>query len=120
MPNAAKLLIVEDEFLIAMDLEQTLKNNGYLQVEMSGDFKEAIERSNNENWDAVILDANLNGTSSEPIAHALRSKKTPFIVVTGYDSEKLPSILREAPSLQKPIRDDLLLTWLQNHAGQSK
>lgn len=119
MSTAARLLIIEDDFLIAMDLAQALTKEGFSQVEMSGDLKEAIKRLNTENWNAVILDANLNGTSSERIAQTLRSNDTPFIVVTGYDSEKLPLILREAPFLQKPIRIELLMTWLRNQVIQS-
>jgi DNA-binding response OmpR family regulator len=112
MPLPSRVLIIEDEFLIAMDLEMILQRTGISQVRLTGELQEAIDLIQAESWEAAILDANLGGRSSEPIAIKLSERRIPFVVVTGYDIEKLPPRLREARVLQKPIQGAALLESL--------
>jgi DNA-binding NtrC family response regulator len=100
-----RALIVEDDFLIPTDLEETLNRAGFGEVRLTGDMQEAIDLVQTENWDAVILDGNLHGVIAEPVALALLARDIPFVVVTGYGKGRLPPSFDGGAILQKPIRE---------------
>jgi DNA-binding NtrC family response regulator len=112
MPLPSRVLIVEDEFLIASDFQMVLKRAGVSDVRLTGEIRDAIELIEAEPWDAAVLDGSLHGRSSEPVAITLAERGIPFVVVTGYDTDKLAPALREATVLKKPIRDAALLDSL--------
>jgi CheY-like chemotaxis protein len=63
--------------------------------------------------DAVLLDLNLDGETPTALAEALQRRHVPFIVVSGYGSrQQEPAILRDAPRLQKPVRERELIAAL--------
>ena len=98
-----RVLIVEDEMLVAYDIAMTLEDLG---CEVSGPvptLDEALAAVGSESLDGVLLDANLDGTSSAPIADALVSRSIPFVVITGYGGLRLPTeTLDAAPRVTKP------------------
>lgn len=99
----SRILIVEDEALIALDLEFALQSAGFDVAGMEGQLSGALERLEREAaLDAVVLDGNLGGESSEPVADRLRARGTPFVVVSGYDRSQLPWI-GDAPLVAKPF-----------------
>ncbi|MBU1212211.1 MAG: response regulator [Alphaproteobacteria bacterium] len=102
----AKILIVEDTAIIAMGLAQMVEELGHSVMGMAGNVKAAfkIMDASGPGPDLVMLDANLGGTSSAPIADRLEREGTPYIVSTGYNEEDLDPILARGARLSKPYR----------------
>ena len=82
--NGRKILVVEDEWLIAQHLSILLEDMGCEVVGPVATVDKAIEKIMAETIDCALLDANLNGTSSAPVVDALAAKNVPFIIITGY------------------------------------
>ncbi len=104
-----RLLLAEDEPLVAMDLEARLEGFGYCVTATVDSVAAALEALDSEQPDLALLDANLHGESSLPAALELHRRGVPIIFVTGYDKiEGLPEELAGVPKLSKPILDDIL------------
>lgn len=104
-----RILVVEDEYLIADNIRMMLEDLGYDVVDLVSTIPDAITAINDQLLDAVLLDANLAGTSSAPIAVELAKHRLPFIVVTGYGSLELScQTLQDAPRVNKPFTPDSL------------
>jgi CheY-like chemotaxis protein len=99
-----RVMLVEDESLIAMLLEDMLEELGHIVVGPYGDLTKAIDAATIEAIDIAILDVNINGGDTFPIAVALASRDIAFIFATGYNRSSLPLQYREGPVLQKPFR----------------
>ena len=84
------VLLVEDEYLIAADAEMMLMQIGAASVTLIGDFDEAQAAAAEGQFDAVILDVNLNGKLSFPIAKTLQMRAIPFVFATGYNLQSRP------------------------------
>ena len=84
------VLLVEDEYLIAADAEMMLMQLGAASVTICGDFAEAQTHAAEGQFDAVILDVNLNGKLSFPIAKTLQMRGIPFVFATGYNLQFRP------------------------------
>lgn len=99
-----RVLIVEDEALIAMEIEDLLRS---LQAETLGPVptvRAALDALAAERPDAAALDLNLRGERSTPVAAALREAGTPFVLVTGYAGGHIDEpALRDAPRVPKPV-----------------
>jgi DNA-binding NtrC family response regulator len=99
-----RILVVEDEYLIAEHIALMLEDLGYEVVGPVPTIAEALDAIAAGTLDAVLLDANLGGTSSAPIATELAARRLPFVVVTGYGNIELPaSALQAAPRVNKPF-----------------
>lgn len=104
-----RVLVVEDEWLIASELERILGERGCVVVGPAARVAEALQMVAGESFDAALLDANLAGEIATPVAAALAARGTPFAVVTGYDRDQLPEgPLREVPRVRKPFTPDLI------------
>lgn len=111
--NGKRVMIVEDEFLLAMELESELTDQGCVVIGPAGRAAPALALLENQAPDAVLLDLNLDGETPTALAEALTRRRVPFIVVTGYGSRHPePAILRDAPRLQKPVRSSELVAAL--------
>jgi DNA-binding response OmpR family regulator len=97
-----RVLIVEDEYLIARDAADTLEEAGCEIVDIAGSVTMALKAVADNSFDAALVDANLGGESAEPVATALSQKGIPFLIVTGYGNEQRQGVLAEAPFLSKP------------------
>jgi DNA-binding NtrC family response regulator len=103
-PARHRILVVEDEYLVADFITMILEELGYDIAGPVPTIPEAIAAIANEKLDAVLLDANLDGNSSAPIAEELTARRLPFIVVTGYGSLELATpALQTAPRVNKPF-----------------
>ena len=91
-----RILIVEDEFLVADDIAMVLEDFGCEVIGPVPTIAEAVAVIKAEALDGVLLDANLDGVSSTEVAEALVARGIPFVVVTGYGHLKLPSAALEA------------------------
>ncbi|HEX3710906.1 MAG TPA: response regulator [Pseudolabrys sp.] len=107
-----RVLVVEDEYLIRMLLEDMLDELGYEVVGAVGSIAEASTLATSGEFDAAILDVNLDGEEIYPVADILAARKTPFVFVTGYGEQSLPERYRGRPTLQKPFQADQLKSTL--------
>lgn len=111
--NGKRIMIVEDEFLVAMEFESELMDQGCVVIGPAGRSEPALALLDDQTPDAVLLDLNLDGETPIALAEALSRRRVPFIVVTGYASRRPePPLLRDAPRLQKPVRGDELVAAL--------
>lgn len=104
-----RVLLVEDEIMVAVLLEQMLGEFGYEVVGPVARLAKAVEMAQRERLDLAILDVNLNGKEVYPVAEALAARDIPFIFSTGYGNGGLRARYRDRPTLPKPfLRGDLL------------
>jgi PAS domain S-box-containing protein len=103
-----RVLLVEDETLIAMMMEGLLRD---LDLEVVGPFgtvSDAIEAIRHEAIDAALLDINLGGEMAYPIAQLLQAKRVPFAFMTGYASETIAMPFSNVRVFQKPLEREIL------------
>ena len=107
--NEARILVVEDEPMIAYALEETLVEAGFEIAGVAGRLDQALKIIDLGDCDGAIIDANLAGVSAAPVASALLARSIPFIVVSGYSREQQRGAFPGAPFVQKPYRPDDLV-----------
>ncbi len=103
-----RILIVDDEMLIAMLVEQMVEDLGFEAVGPALTLKEGLSLCEQESFDCAILDMNLgHGVQSTPIAQVLQARGIPFLYASGYGSQNAAGDVGGAPVLDKPflIRD---------------
>lgn len=100
--SGKRLLIVEDEFFVAMELGQTMEDMGAEIVGIAGSLAEALEMADGV-LDGALVDVQLRGEKSFPLVEKLLARDVPFILTTGYDEGVLPDSLRGCPRVAKPI-----------------
>jgi CheY-like chemotaxis protein len=98
-----RALVVEDEVVIGMLIEDMLAELGHEVVAISTHLEEALRLARSSEIDFGILDVNLNGHQSLPVADALHRRSIPFIFATGYGSKIIRSPYQDIPTLQKPF-----------------
>ena len=103
-----RVLLVEDEALVAMMIQECLGDFGYQVVGPISTATEAAARAKDGNFEAAVLDINLGDGAVYPIADMLATRGVPFVFVTGYDAESVDARFRNVPVLQKPIERDML------------
>jgi DNA-binding LytR/AlgR family response regulator len=104
-----RILVVEDEFLVATHIKRLLAGWGCEIVGPAPSLDDGQRLAQSENLDGAILDININGGNSVPIADTLRDRDLPFIFITGYASPRiLPQSLAAMPRLHKPIDESML------------
>ena len=108
-----RVMIVEDEMLVAMELESVVTDQGCAVVGPASTAQKALALLQEERPDAAILDVNLNGTTAAPVAAALNAQGVPFVLATGYDEgQALQPELRGAPRVDKPVNHEQLVRTL--------
>jgi DNA-binding response OmpR family regulator len=113
-PSAHKVLVVEDDFLIAMELERTLLEEGYDVLGPVTSVALALALLGRSRPDAAVLDVNLRGEKITPVARVLKNMDVPFILSSGYEQATLDKdpALAEATNIGKPAAPKRLLTEL--------
>lgn len=103
-PAAAglRILIVEDETMIAMLVEDMLAELGHVTVAIASNLEEAGRLAAEADFDAALLDVNLGGKTVDPIADTLAQRAIPFAFTTGTDQSGIPQAYRDRVTLQKP------------------
>jgi CheY-like chemotaxis protein len=99
----SRVLIVEDEAMVAMLLEDIVEEIGCTVVGPEARVVHALARLEAEEVDAALLDINLAGERSYPIADALAVRGVPYVFVSGYGSAGLPADYSDRPVIQKPF-----------------
>jgi CheY-like chemotaxis protein len=99
-----RLLIVEDELLIALELQSIVEQLGGTVVGPAGSAEGALQLLSDTTPDAALLDVNLREARVTPVAQACRDRSVPFALVTGYGRLKLEEpLLQAAPRVSKPF-----------------
>jgi PAS domain S-box-containing protein len=113
-----KVLIVEDSVLLAVELETALTEAGAEVVGAAATIEEAI-RLLERTFDVVLLDTDLNGCSSAPVAAALAARGKPFILATAHDDVSGFPEEATAPVVRKPYNVDAIATALTRATGRA-
>ena len=111
------VLILEDDALIALALEATLKEMDYNPV-LALTMDEALDCLETRAIDAAILDLDIHGRLCRPVAEALQNAAIPFFYVSGLSQDRALADMPDAQFLQKPAQDDDLLRALHRLADR--
>jgi DNA-binding response OmpR family regulator len=107
--TGCRVLIVEDEYFLANDLEMVLKSHGATIVGPFADFTAAYRRATRDHFDVAIVDVNLRGDTAYPIADELIRQRIPFLFYTGYGIAVIPERFAGVTLLQKPLDPSALV-----------
>src|SRR5438128_133570 len=101
--SALTVLVVEDEYLVAMETTNLLRDHGATVIGPVPDAARARALVSERRPDCVLLDINLKGERAFDLAQHLLDHGLPVIFTTGYDATVLPESLQRSPHLQKPL-----------------
>jgi DNA-binding response OmpR family regulator len=113
-----RVLIVEDEYLLADDFRQILADHGAEvlgPVATLGEGLDIIE--SDDQIDSAVLDVQLRGEEVFAISAALKSRKIPFVFTTGFGEAKIPTEYWDVPRLEKPFELGALIAALEASVG---
>lgn len=113
-----KVLIVEDEALVAIDLAMQVEDLGEEVVGPMSSLESGIKAAEKEPLDFALLDINLRGKRSTPIAERLEARGVPFVFLTGYDSPRIEEEYSSDEIIPKPISSNDLKRVLGTGAAQ--
>ena len=118
--SGLRVLVVEDETLVAMLLEDMLGDLGCEVAATASRVPQAVEiaRDTAQAFDVAILDVNVAGESISPVAQALSERGVPFVFATGYGESGVPEPFRGRPTLQKPFGMNDVEARLREAAGR--
>jgi PAS domain S-box-containing protein len=103
-----RVLVVEDEALVAMMIQEFLTEYGHSVVGPIGRASEALVAAKETDYDAAILDINLGDGMAYPVADILSARGVPFVFITGYEADTVEDRFSHVPVLQKPIERQAL------------
>jgi CheY-like chemotaxis protein len=111
--DGASVLLLEDEFVIALDAEQILKDLGVATVETAANLSEAAKCAQQRRFDLALLDVNINGETSFELAQSLRQQGVRVVFASGYDLNRTrpdgdAGIYVNKPYTSERLRDALL------------
>jgi DNA-binding response OmpR family regulator len=98
-----RVLVVEDEMLIAMEVEDALQALGCQILGPVATVDRALKLALEETFDAAVLDVTIRGGNAYPVAEVLLARGIPFVFASGYGDWALPETLRNQPRLTKPF-----------------
>lgn len=107
MPPPDKKLsvfLVEDEPTLMDVVEQTITQLGHTVTERAERLDDALSKAETGGFDVAVLDVNLNGQDSFPVADALVAQGIPFVFTTGFGANRLPERFQGGHLLEKPFR----------------
>ena len=118
--HGKRILVVDDEPLIAMEIVSNLREAGCEVVGPAATLERAMPLIGNDAFDAALLDGNLGGRPVDELAAALTRRNIPFAFITGYGRDGLPKAFKHAMLISKPFNRQQLLAalsqLLQQHA----
>ncbi len=114
----ADVLLVEDNMIIALDAEETIRELGVESVRTATGVDRALAAISERTPDFALLDVNLGAETSFKIAERLQAVGVPFAFVTGYSEQvAFPDAFRNTPQLRKPYSNKSLRLFLGRHAS---
>lgn len=113
-----RILVVEDESLVAMLIETILEDLGCVPVGPAATVDEGLAlAARDDAIDAALLDVNVSGQHVFPVAEALAARGVPFVFSTGYGEAGLPEDWRGRPTLQKPFTEEAVQAVIRTALG---
>jgi CheY-like chemotaxis protein len=115
-----RLLLVEDEYLVAADLAASLESLGAEVIGPAASVEEALSfvEKDGVRLDGAVLDINLRNERVYPVADVLTARSIPFVFTTGYDAVAIPSAYAQVPRCEKPVDRTQLVRWLSKIGSQ--
>src|SRR5262249_54529128 len=113
-PDALRVLVVEDEAMITVLIEDMLTDLGCVAVGPAYNAEQAFELIRSERFDAAVLDINLAGERTTPVAEALHRKDIPFFFATGYGRAGVAKEFGDRAVLNKPFTQSELVAALES------
>jgi CheY-like chemotaxis protein len=116
-----RLLVVEDEYLVAADLAASLESLGTEVIGPAASVEEALSfvEKDGARLDGAVLDINLRNERVYPVADVLTARGIPFVFTSGYDAVAIPSAYAKAPRCEKPVDRTQLIRWLSKIGSQN-
>jgi PAS domain S-box-containing protein len=108
LEGGKRILLVEDEILVAMMMRDILNDLGYAVVGPFSRLSEAVIAAVHDDIDAGIIDINLDGEFVYPVADVLVARRIPFVFVTGYGVESIDARFSDVPVIKKPVQRQAL------------
>jgi CheY-like chemotaxis protein len=118
--SGLRLLVVEDDMLIAMMIEDILVECGCTVVGPASRLADALRLAQHEAIDGAMLDLNLGGERADGVAAALQARGIPFVVITGYGPEAAGRDLPAVPILPKPFDPETLQQVVAKALGRAE
>jgi DNA-binding response OmpR family regulator len=115
-----RILVVEDEMLIAMIIEDAVQDSGGEIVGPVATLEKALKLAEEEEFDAAILDVTIRGGNVYPVAELLLARGIPFVFASGYGDWAVPAELRDKPRLTKPFTAAALEEQIRLLCGQAQ
>lgn len=112
-----RVMVVEDEMIIALDIEHALHEAGCILVGTFSRVAKALEGMKDMTIDAALLDVNVANEKVFPVAYALEERGVPFLFLTGYGELALPPDRPNWQACTKPFRSDHLIEQLELKLG---
>ena len=114
-PQDLRVIIVEDNFLLARRLAELMEGAGFSVAGLAGNPEAAVELIERRDFDVALLDVMLGSRSVKDVALRLHAEGRPIVFLSGYnDLEMLPPELRSVPRLAKPVEPSLLLRAIRD------
>jgi CheY-like chemotaxis protein len=110
--SGRRVLVVEDEMLLLLNIEDILADLGCTSVGAAATVDQALALIKAEAFDVAMVDVNLSGVTSYPVADALAAQGVPFVFSTGYTGGSLDDGYRDRPVLGKPYLESQLIAML--------
>jgi DNA-binding response OmpR family regulator len=113
--SGVRVLVVEDDTLLAMDLKETLVEAGAIVVDVCQTLDEGMTRANDDDFAVAVLDFSLGPDTASPLARRLVRRGLPFILYTG-KSRREPSLAEwsDRPIVEKPAPSRVLVSALRD------
>lgn len=116
--EGVRVLIVEDEVLVAMAVEDMLADLGCTVAATAGSLADALEKVRMGGFDLALLDVDLRGKKVFPVADALSEQGIPFAFASGYGAAGVPEAYRNRPVVAKPFHMEELTAALSSALGR--
>lgn len=111
--DAKSVLVIEDQFLIALDVEQALRRAGATDVRLASSVREALQVLTEFVPEAAVLDLVLREGTGVEVARALAERQVPFVFATGYgNGVPIPAPYGHVPIVRKPFTAEELISQL--------
>lgn len=102
---SCRVLVIEDEYFLANDLEQALRASGAEVIGPTGDLQEALRLVRRDGFDVAVIDINLRDDSAIVLADELMRQNVPFVFATGYGRDAIPQRFSHVTLCEKPFND---------------
>jgi DNA-binding response OmpR family regulator len=119
-PRRRRVLVVEDEALVAMEIGAALSEAGWEVAGPASTVAQALALIAQTGCDAAVLDSNLGTETAEPIAIELIRAGTPFVTVSGYSRDQQPPAMRNGHLVGKPLSPELVVAELNRCLSRTK